>query len=69
DKVTIFYNPGAFPYLNNSTAVNGGIPQNGNLTHHLQVFTDKVHQQMQVNFSGVAVLDFETYYPSLDMSL
>lgn len=69
DKATIFYNPGAFPWLNGTVPVNGGIPQNGNLSHHVQAFADKVRHQMQPNFSGVAVLDFESYYPSLDMSL
>lgn len=68
NKVNIFYQPGAFPWLNGSDPVNGGIPQNGNLADHIHVFIKELKKKLPLNFSGVAVLDFEKYYPSLKMS-
>ncbi|XP_042869403.1 hyaluronidase-like [Penaeus japonicus] len=68
DKVTIFYGPGAFPVFKGNTAVNGGIPQRGNLSLHVDTFVEEVRGQMEPDFEGVAILDFETYYPNFYMS-
>ncbi|XP_066951933.1 hyaluronidase-like [Macrobrachium rosenbergii] len=68
DKVSIFYGPGKFPWLENDNPVNGGIPQNASLVDHLQIFTDEITKKLPPNFKGVAVLDFEKYYPSYEMN-
>lgn len=42
DKIAILYDPGKFPAIikaNGTTSLrNGGVPQEGNLTEHLQAF-------------------------------
>ncbi|XP_068204586.1 hyaluronidase-like [Palaemon carinicauda] len=68
DKVSIFYGPGKFPWIENDLPVNGGIPQNASLIDHLEMFTDEVTKKLPKDFKGVAVLDFERYFPSYDMS-
>ncbi|XP_068203925.1 hyaluronidase-like [Palaemon carinicauda] len=68
DKVSIFYGPGKFPWIENDLPVNGGIPQNASLIDHLQMFTDEVTKKLPKDFKGVSVLDFERYFPSYDMS-
>lgn len=43
---------------------NGGVPQEGNLTQHLQLFEDHVEEQVSnKSFRGVAVIDFESWRP------
>lgn len=68
DKVTILYAPGKFPWLNGSFPVNGGIPQNGSVFNHVEAFKKHVNETIPLDFKGVAVLDFEKYYPSYEMS-
>lgn len=69
DKVTIQYAPGAFPYLDKGgQPVRGGIPQNGSLTTHVQDFINKLNTLVPLDFAGAAVLDFEEYYPSYQLS-
>ncbi|KAG0695892.1 Hyaluronidase [Chionoecetes opilio] len=69
EKVTILYGPGAFPYLDTrGTPVNGGIPQNGSLATHVQLFINTLNNMVPQDFVGAAVLDFEDYYPSYDLS-
>ncbi|XP_064107537.1 hyaluronidase B-like [Macrobrachium nipponense] len=68
DKVSIFYGPGKFPWIENDSPVNGGIPQNASLVDHLQVFADEVTKKLPPNFRGVAVLDFEKYYPCYEIN-
>lgn len=69
EKVTILYNPGAFPVLDEGgRAVRGGIPQNGSLPTHVQHFLDTLNAYVPLDFKGAAVLDFETYYPSYSRS-
>ncbi|XP_055598238.1 hyaluronidase Tab y 2.0101-like [Uranotaenia lowii] len=67
---TILYDPGKFPAIfeKKDTNVlykrNGGVPQEGNLTEHLEIFRMHVEQQMpDPNFPGVAVIDFESWRP------
>ena len=49
-----------FPHFDeNGTAVNGGIPQRGNLTWHLDTVTRDVESLFpDVNFDGYAVIDW-----------
>lgn len=69
EKVTILYNPGTFPYLDEEgRAVWGGIPQNGSLPTHVQHFINTLNSVVPLDFKGAAVLDFEKYYPSYTAS-
>ncbi|XP_046624557.1 hyaluronidase B-like isoform X1 [Neodiprion virginianus] len=69
DQIAILYDPGAFPALlkdENGRTVrrNGGVPQEGNVTFHLELFRKHVDQQIEdVGFSGLAVIDFESWRP------
>lgn len=63
DVITILYDPGAFPAIltspNRSKVVyrNGGVPQEGNLTLHLNIFRDKVNELIpNVNFPGTSFI-------------
>lgn len=48
----------------NVVARNGGVPQLGNLTKHLQVFRDHLINQIpDKSFPGVGVIDFESWRP------
>jgi len=65
DKVNIYYRPGVFPwYDENDQPVNGGIPQQGNITQHIALFTQQLLDTEPQGFSGVSVLDFEKYLPA-----
>lgn len=73
EKVTILYGPGEFPYLKEDAEgewqpVNGGVPQAGSLTSHGQAFLNTLNSLVPTDFKGAAVLDFEDYYPSLQLS-
>ena len=66
DKTSIFYGIGSFPTISHSTGKysNGGIPQLGNLTYHLQqVEVDINHIIPNASFNGLAVIDFEAWRP------
>ncbi|KAF4525055.1 hypothetical protein B566_EDAN001969 [Ephemera danica] len=69
EKIGILYNPGQFPLYNlNSDGaympVNGGIPQRGNMTVHFTELKKLIDQKFpDPNFSGVAVLDMESWRP------
>lgn len=66
DKISIFYGIGSFPSISHSTGKysNGGIPQLGNLTYHLeQVEVDINHTIPNTSFTGLAVIDFEAWRP------
>ncbi|XP_044763612.1 hyaluronidase-like [Coccinella septempunctata] len=67
-NITILYDPGYFPaILNESGKIidrNGGIPQDGNIQTHLKLFQDSVNEQIpQENFTGLAIIDFESWRP------
>lgn len=72
EVVTTLYNRpwamtlGRWPCLfANGTAINGGLPQLGNLTQHLdQVRIDA--SKLPADFSGYAVIDWEEWTPWLD---
>ncbi|XP_015438973.1 PREDICTED: hyaluronidase-like [Dufourea novaeangliae] len=69
DKIAILYDPGMFPALlkdSNGNVVprNGGVPQEGNLTKHLEVFREHLINQIpDESFHGVGVIDFESWRP------
>lgn len=69
EEIAILYDPGMFPALlkdpnGNVVARNGGVPQLGNLTKHLQVFRDHLINQIpDKSFPGVGVIDFESWRP------
>ncbi|CAH0598163.1 unnamed protein product [Chrysodeixis includens] len=72
DKIAIMYDPGAFPaLLENSTTGeikyrNGGVPQEGDLIVHLNTFQNVLDQSIpDKNFSGVGIIDFESWRPVL----
>jgi hyaluronoglucosaminidase len=54
---------GVFPTISDSgTKVNGGVPQNANLSQHLEALSrDVVHWIPDPDWSGNAVLDFEDW--------
>lgn len=46
------------------TIRNGGVPQEGNLTRHLELFRDHVVEQItDESFAGVGIIDFESWRP------
>jgi hypothetical protein len=54
-------------YIGSKHAVNGGIPQRGNLTLHLAAVAASVKRYMPSSaFAGDAVLDFEAWIPDYD---
>lgn len=69
DDFVIFYDPGAFPAVleqNDGSVIkrNGGVPQEGNLTMHLEAFEKAVIRKIPDDtFEGIAVIDFERWRP------
>ncbi|KAF3426231.1 hypothetical protein E2986_12566 [Frieseomelitta varia] len=69
EEIAILYDPGTFPAMledSNGNVVmrNGGVPQEGNLTKHLEVFREHlIHQIPDKSFHGVGVIDFESWRP------
>ena len=67
DKMVIFYsnNLGLYPNFDSSgNPVNGGIPQLGNLTAHLNKCIKDIETFIpHENFSGLAVIDWESWRP------
>lgn len=69
EKITILYDPGMFPALltnknGDVTRRNGGVPQEGDLKAHLEVFRKHLITQIpDDSFSGVGVIDFESWRP------
>lgn len=64
----ILYDPGDFPaILRDGTELflrNGGVPQEGNLTLHLNVFKETVEVLIpDEDFQGIGVIDFESWRP------
>jgi Hyaluronidase len=45
EKITILYDPGFFPALGtNNERRNGGVPQEGNLAKHLEIYREHVNE-------------------------
>ncbi|CAH1118722.1 unnamed protein product [Phaedon cochleariae] len=68
DQINILYDPGDFPAIlkNGSASVlrNGGVPQAGNLTKHLEIFAAFLDELIPDDeFAGVGVIDFESWRP------
>lgn len=70
DKISILYDPGIFPaLLHNSSSKeifvrNGGVPQEGNLTEHIEMFIKNLDELMpNEKNSGLAIIDFESWRP------
>uniref|UniRef100_A0A0B7A2C8 Hyaluronidase n=1 Tax=Arion vulgaris TaxID=1028688 RepID=A0A0B7A2C8_9EUPU len=64
EQIALFYDLGQYPRFSDSRIVNGGIPQLGNLTYHLQkVDTDLNSIIPSASFSGLGVIDFESWRP------
>ncbi|XP_049436085.1 hyaluronidase-3 [Epinephelus fuscoguttatus] len=65
-KMTIFYRDrlGQYPYLSqDSTQVNGGIPQLSDLSAHLSLALTQISNLLKPDFSGLAVIDWEEWQP------
>ena len=68
-KITIFYGIGEFPKIDHQTGqyTNGGIPQSGNLTYHLEQVRNDINAEItNQSFDGLAVIDFEAWRPLFD---
>jgi hyaluronoglucosaminidase len=67
EVIVDLYRTGVFPqFLGNGTAVNGGLPQSPDfsLATHLAALTVIIGEDVpSEDFRGVAVLDFEAWYP------
>ncbi|KAJ8686578.1 hypothetical protein QAD02_022372 [Eretmocerus hayati] len=69
DKIALLYDPGYFPAMlkddeGNYAHRNGGVPQEGNLTLHLEYLSRNITEQIpDEDFSGLAVIDFESWRP------
>lgn len=65
EKITILYDPGMFPALGTKNERrNGGVPQEGNLTQHLEVYRAHIDELVpDVNNNGLIVIDFESWRP------
>ncbi|XP_026807100.1 hyaluronidase-like [Rhopalosiphum maidis] len=72
DKISLLYDPGLFPALmegggsrSNHMIRNGGVPHEGNLTKHLEIFTRDIVTKLvpDPSFSGLAIIDFEHWRP------
>ena len=75
EEITTLYCPklagynftfGLWPHYDGTTAVNGGIPQRGNLTAHLAAVAAAIDGVFpDVDHAGVVVIDWELWYPWL----
>ncbi|KAL7286434.1 hypothetical protein TKK_0019382 [Trichogramma kaykai] len=69
NRIAILYDPGDFPAFlkddrDNIVKRNGGVPQEGNLSLHLDYFRHHLAEQLpSTNFSGIGVIDFESWRP------
>nr|ADJ67266.1 Cul n 2 allergen [Culicoides nubeculosus] len=68
DQIIILYDPGKFPALLEHQGKlyrrNGGVPQGGNLQEHIDYFAESVNTLIpDQNFSGIGVIDFESWRP------
>lgn len=60
DKIALLYDPGLFPALleanegSDSVKRNGGVPQEGDLNHHLDLFAEQIQNKLILDrdFSG-----------------
>lgn len=64
-KITILYDPGFFPALGtNNERRNGGVPQEGNITKHLEIYRENINELVpDANNNGLVIIDFESWRP------
>lgn len=66
-RIAILYDPGLYPALISSDGTvkprNGGVPQEGNLTLHLERLQQSIEDQVPADFDGLGVIDFEAWRP------
>ncbi|KAG5879499.1 hypothetical protein JTB14_004725 [Gonioctena quinquepunctata] len=67
-KIVILYDPGVFPAIMKDGPKtflrNGGVPQEGNLTKHLERFGALLEELIpNSHFSGIGIIDFESWRP------
>ncbi|XP_076365347.1 hyaluronidase-like isoform X2 [Tachypleus tridentatus] len=65
NSINIFYDLGLFPYIDdNNQWFNGGLPQLGNLSHHLERVKRDVEETIpKRDFRGLGVIDQEKWRP------
>lgn len=69
EEIVILYDPGMFPALLSDkngavTKRNGGVPQEGDLKEHLEIFRKHLIKQIpDESFNGIGVIDFESWRP------
>uniref|UniRef100_A0A1Y1K7I2 Hyaluronidase n=1 Tax=Photinus pyralis TaxID=7054 RepID=A0A1Y1K7I2_PHOPY len=70
DQMTILYHPGSFPEIkSDGNLTNGGVPQEANLTEHLQLFEETFNRSIpDVHFAGMGIIDFEHWRPVYDQN-
>ncbi|XP_046546219.1 hyaluronidase B-like [Haliotis rubra] len=69
ENMVIFYGFGDWPQYRGNTPSNGGIPQEGNLSEHFRKAEAVTNQDIpDPNYSGLAVIDFESWRPHLPLN-
>ncbi|KAK6634016.1 hypothetical protein RUM44_004623 [Polyplax serrata] len=68
-EINILYDPGLFPaVMKNRKGIvsdrNGGIPQLGNITDHLEAFRKVIDEVVTKDLSGLGIIDFEAWRPT-----
>ncbi|XP_059622658.1 hyaluronidase-like [Phlebotomus argentipes] len=63
EKFNILYSPGLWPSLEHNKSVNGEMPHHGNLSLHLTELKNYVNHNISDNFTGLAVIDMESWRP------
>ena len=64
NRITLLYQLGEFPRVDGGKAINGGIPQLGNLSLHLELLRRDVDLLIpSKDFNGLAIMDFEAWRP------
>lgn len=70
ERISILYDPGNFPALLKDEKTgklifrNGGVPQEGDLSRHLETFRKVLDESVpDPNFDGVGIIDFESWRP------
>ncbi|KAM9475841.1 hyaluronidase-1-like [Clarias gariepinus] len=66
ENISLFYERklGLYPFITrDGSSVNGGIPQKGDLGHHLKLSQKQIQSLLLRSFSGLAVVDWEKWQP------
>jgi len=67
ETISILYDPGRFPALGTKNERrNGGVPQEGSIEEHLTQYRKDIDELVpNQNYSGLIVIDFESWRPIL----